>query len=129
MFTRIYYLRETRYTRASQVFSQRSLSNLLTTVRLTETHTCLNCYTRSDYSLVCRPPHDSRAHWRSQGPSGHPYNTEKGLIDGERRRTGPSATIYIKRAKTQKNNIEALLDLVIFSAVWGKKIRGVTMVG
>ncbi len=85
VFTRIYYSRETRYTRASQVFSQSSLSNLLTTVRLTETHTCLNCYTRSDHSLVCRPSHDSRAHWRSQsqsqGPSGHPYNTEKGLID------------------------------------------------
>jgi hypothetical protein len=49
----------------SQVFSQSPLSNLLTTVRLTETHTCLNCYTRSDHSLVCRPSHDSRAHWRS----------------------------------------------------------------
>ena len=38
--------------------------------------------------------------------------------------------MYIKKSEnTKKNNIEALLDLVIFSAVWGKKIRGVTMVG
>ena len=29
------------------------------------------------------------------GPSGQPYNTEKGLIDGVRRRTGPSATICV----------------------------------